>query len=457
MELTTQGVVHSEDKLTIKQSLFFGLQSLLACNLFLGPIVLIGIMKLELGVAAGLITATFFACGVATLLQAGFFLRFQVVQGMTFLIIGAAVTIAMKAGFPTLVGSFMVSSVVLMIIGVTGLYSKIIKWFLPGLVAGTVITLIGVALMPITFNSILSLPGSTGINFLEAFVTFAAFIVFMRLAHIKSAVGKYLGLGSVIYAIIVGTVFAGFFGHVNFGPVANAPWIAIPKLMPYGLPKFDLNTCVVMSILMVLVMVESLGTWFTYTAMSGEKLDEKRINRGVLGEGLGCFIGSFFGALPVTSYASNAGVLAVTKVFSRHAAIGAGAIAVVMALCPKLMYVIALVPSSVIWGVYAVICVAVLMSGWSSLRSYPLTERNYLVIGISILTTIGSGLLPMPLIMSLPPLLGYMLSSTICVGALTAIFMNLVLREKPEDRPIGETASEEAPAAASAPEVAGAN
>ncbi|WP_005031419.1 uracil-xanthine permease family protein [Holophaga foetida] len=448
---STSSVIHSEDKLTIKQSLFFGLQSVLACNLFLGPIVIIAIMKLDIGAAAGLITATFFACGVATILQSGFLLRFQVVQGMTFLIIGAAVAIGMKAGWPTLMGSFIVGSIFLMIVGVTGVFSKIIKWFVPGLVAGTVITVVGIALMPITFNSILMIPGKPSINFLEAFITFAAFVLFMRLGHLKNAVGRYLGLGSVIYAIIVGTIFAGFFGHVDFGPVAKASWIAIPKLMPYGMPKFDLNTCVVMCILMLLVMIESSGTWFTYTAMSGEKLDEKRINRGVLGEGLGCLIGSFFGALPVTSYASNAGVLAVTRVFSRHAAIGAGVIAVVMAFCPKLMYVIALVPSSVIWGVYAIICVAVTMSGLSSLRAYPLTERNYLVIGTSILTTIGAGLIPMPLIMSLPPLLGYMLSSTICVGALTAVIMNKVLREKAEDR-AAEAAAEGSPAVETVPE-----
>jgi len=174
--------------------------------------------------------------------------------------------------------------------------------------------------------------------------------------------------------------------------------------------------------------------------MSGENLDKKRIDRGVFGEGLGCFIGSLFGALPVTSYASNAGVLAVTRVFSRHAAMAAGAIAIAMALCPKLMYVIALVPSSVIWGIYAVICVAVLMSGWASLRAYPLTERNYLLVGVSILTTIGAGLIPMPLIMSMPPVIGYLLSSTVSIGALTAIIMNQILREKAEDRAVVEAA-----------------
>jgi len=440
MELSGQSVIHSDDKLTVKQSLFYGFQSLLACNLFLGPIVIIGIMKLDLGAAAALITATFFACGVATILQSGFFLRFQVVQGMTFVTIGAVAAIGMKAGFATVMGSLMVGTIFLMIIGVTGIFSKIVQWFVPGIVAGTVITTIGIALMPITFNSLLSIPGKPGINFLEAFVTFAAFLILMRLGHLKNRVGKALSIGAVIYAIVLGTVFASFFGHVDFAPVAAAPWFAIPKLMPYGLPKFDVNACLVMIFLMLCVMVESTGTWFTYTQMSGENLDKKRIDRGVFGEGLGCFIGSLFGALPVTSYASNAGVLAVTRVFSRHAAMAAGAIAIAMALCPKLMYVIALVPSSVIWGIYAVICVAVLMSGWASLRAYPLTERNYLLVGVSILTTIGAGLIPMPLIMSMPPVIGYLLSSTVSIGALTAIIMNQILREKAEDRAVVEAA-----------------
>lgn len=258
-------------------------------------------------------------------------------------------------------------------------------------------------------------------------------LIFMRLGSFQSSLGRILSIGSVIYAIVLGTIVASLFGHVDLSPVGTAPWFSIPKLFPYGPPKFDLNASLVMTFILLIVLVESIGTWFTYTALSGETMDNQRIDRGVIGEGLGCLIGTLFGGMPVTSYGSNSGVLAVTKVFSRYAALGAGVIAIAMALCPKLMYLIAVIPSSVIWGIYAVICVAVVMSGLASIRVYPFSERNNLVVGVSILTTIGASLLPPQLVNSLPSLISYVLGSAIIVGALTAIILNLIIPEKEED------------------------
>lgn len=437
-------IVESHEKLNIKQSLFYGFQSVLACNLFLGPIVIIGIMQMDVSAAAALIAYTFLACGIATLVQSGLFLKFQVIQGMSFAVIGAVVAIAFQTNFATVFGSLMVASVVLMLLGITKVFSKIVNKFIPGLVAGTVIIVIGLALMPITFNSLLQIPGNPLINFLEAGVTFAAMLIFMRLGSSGSRVGRILSIGSVIYAIAIGTVVASFFGHVDLSPVASAPWFALPKIFPFGLPQFDFNAILIFTFILLIVMIESIGTWFTISEMSGEKLDNKRMDKGVIGEGLGCFIGTFIGGLPVTSYASNSGVLAVTKVFSRYAAIGAGVIAVAMALCPKLMYLIAVVPSSVVWGIYGIICIAIMNSGLVSIRSYPQTERNNLIVGISILATIGVSILPPPLVQSMPALLSYLFGSAICIGALTAIILNLILKEKEADRYIPKTIAQSA-------------
>jgi NCS2 family nucleobase:cation symporter-2 len=434
MDASEKRIVGSGEKLSIKQALFYGFQSVLACNFFLGPIVIIGILQMDVQSAAALITYTFMACGLATLIQSGLFLKYQVIQGMSFAVIGAVVAIAMQTNFATVFGSLMIASAVLILIGLTKVFSKIVNRFIPGLIAGTVIIIIGLSLMPITFNSLLQIPGNPLINFLEAGVTFVAMVVFMRLGNSGSRVGRILSIGSVIYAIVIGTVVASFFGHVDLSPVASAPWLALPKLLPFGFPQFDLNATLILTFILLIVMVESIGTWFTISEMSGEKLEDSRIDRGVIGEGIGCLVGTIFGGLPVTSYASNSGVVAVTKVFSRYAAIGAGVIAVAMALVPKLMYLIAVVPSSVVWGIYGVICVAVLNSGLVSIRNYPQTERNNLILGISVLITIGTGLLPPALVQSMPPLLSYLFGSAICVGAITAIVLNLLLPEKEVDK-----------------------
>ena len=424
----------SNDKIGIKNSFFYGFQSLLACNLFLGPIVLIGIFQMDVAAAAAFIGTTFLACGIATLLQAGLFLKMQVIQGVSFATFGAIVAVVMGADWPTLVGALLVSSAFIFILGATRVFSKLVRIFIPGLIAGTVIIIVGLALIPVTFTSIVGLPGNPGVNFFIAGITFVAVVLFMRLGQFKSKFSQLINIGSVIYAMILGTIVAAFFGQVDLSPVMDAPWFAIPKLFPFGPPKFEMNSILIFLVIMIISMLESVGTWFTITELSGEEVDDKRLDKGVMGEGIGVFIGSLFGCLPISSYASNTGVLVITKVFSRYAALAAGVIAILMSFFPKLMYLIAIVPSSVIWGIYALICISILMSGFSSIQRYPKSERNNLVVGISILATIGAGLIPMDIVMGMPGLVSYMFQAPIAVGVTVAIVANLVIRAKDEDK-----------------------
>lgn len=426
--------VKANEKLSIGNAFFYGFQSLLACNLFLGPIVLIGIFKMDVTKAAAFIGMTFLACGIATIIQSGFFLKMQVIQGVSFATFGAIVAVVMGADFATLVGALIVSSIFIVLLGYFKLFSKFVKKFIPGLIAGTVIIVVGIALIPVTFTSIINLEGSAGVNFLIAGITFVLLIIFMRLGRHQNKFGRFLSIGGVIYAMVIGTIVASFFGQVDLTPVKEAAWFSLPKILPFGMPKFEINAILIFLVIMVVSMIESVGTWFTITEMSGDPVDDARMDKGVMGEGLGVLVGSFVGGLPVSSYASNTGVLMVTKVFSRYAAIAAGIIAVAMAFFPKLMYLIAIIPSSVIWGVYGMICVAILMSGINSIRKFPTTERNNLVVGIPILATIGTTLLPMPLVLAMPGIISYLFQAAIAIGVITAIVCNLVLRQKPEDK-----------------------
>lgn len=426
--------VKVNEKLSVKNAFFYGFQSLLACNLFLGPFVLIGIFQMEVTKAAAFIGMTFLACGIATIIQSGFFLKMQVIQGVSFATFGAIIAVITGADFPTLVGSLMVSSIFIILLGYFKLFSKLVRKFIPGLIAGTVIIVVGIALIPTTFTSIIDLDGHPGVNFFIAGITFISLLLFMRLGQSRNKVGKILNIGGVIYAIVIGTIVASFFGQVDLSPIGEASWFAIPKLLPFGAPKFEINAILVFLVIMVISMIESVGCWFTITEMSGDEVDDARMDKGVIGEGLGVFIGSFIGGLPVSSYASNTGVLIITKVFSRYAAIAAGVIAIIMAFCPKLMFLIAIVPSSVIWGVYGIVCIAILMSGLNSIRKYPTTERNNLVVGIPILATIGTSLLPAAITGMMPGIISYLFQAAIAIGVIAAIVVNLVLREKEEDR-----------------------
>lgn len=415
------------ERLGVGQSLFLGLQSVLACNLFLGPVVIIGILSLNVDDAAALITMTFLACGIATAIQSGLFLKYPVIQGMSFATIGAVLAIVAKSDWATAFGSLIPASIIIILVGVFGLFSKVVRKIIPPLVAGTVIICIGVSLLFIVWNSLINGGGDVTTTFIEAGVSFVSLLVFIFMGNKPTLLGKILRSGCVIYAMILGTVVASFFGHVDLTPVAEAPWIAIPKLLPFGMPKIDITSSLVMTFILLVVLVESLGSWFTVSVLAGEEMTDKHINKGVIGEGLGCLIGTLIGGIPVTSYGSNAGVVAVTRVFSKWAAVGAGAICIAMALCPKLMNLIAIIPASVVWGVFAIVAMLIMMSGFQSIRSYPLDDRNSMVIGLSIAASIGCSIMPSAFIAMMPLLMQYIFGSAIVVGALAAIILNLVL------------------------------
>lgn len=420
-------VIGVNEKIGVGSSLFLGLQSVLACNLFLGPVVLIAAMSLNNSDATALITLTFLACGIASAIQSGLFLKYPIIQGMSFASIGAVLAISAKADFATCFGSIMISSVIVIILGYLRIFSKLVKIFVPPLVAGTVIVVIGISLMYTSWSSLITAQGNQNINFLEAGFSFVILLIMIQLGKHPSRMGKILRSGCVIYTMILGTIFSSFFGNVDLSTVAASPWVGVPDVFHFGLPKFDFSVSLVMVFILFVVFIESLGSWFTVSVLANETMSDKQIDKGVVGEGIGSFLGALFSGVPVTSYGTNAGVIAVTKVLSRYTAVGAGAICVVMAFCPKLMNLIACVPTSVIWGVFLMMTALITQSGLGSVHKNLKNERDGWFVGIVIMITVGSSMLPADVIAKMPTLVSYLFGSSICIGSLAAVIVNKVL------------------------------
>ncbi|SHI53118.1 Permease family protein, partial [Parasporobacterium paucivorans DSM 15970] len=129
-------VVGIDEKIGVGSALFLGFQSVLACNLFLGPVVLIAVMQLNISDATALIALTFLACGLATVIQAGLFLKYPVIQGMSFASLGAIIAIASKQGFAVCFGSIIISGLVIVALGYLKVLSKVVKHIIPPIVAG---------------------------------------------------------------------------------------------------------------------------------------------------------------------------------------------------------------------------------------------------------------------------------------------------------------------------------
>ncbi|NJB69350.1 NCS2 family nucleobase:cation symporter-2 [Desulfobaculum xiamenense] len=418
------------DPLSPGKALLLGLQHVLAMDLYIAPIVLAGILSMTVTETAFFIQMTFIAAGIATLIQTGFGIRLPVMQGPSYVPIGALAAIGSSMGLPVVFGSLFSGALFITVLGwPLKALGSIVRKIIPPLVGGTVIVVVGIALMPVALNGVYHAPGDMVGNCVIALVAGSMLVALMVLGTRLPGAGSVLRLTSVILSMACGTAVAAMYGVVDFSPVAKADWLALPRFFPFGMPQFDLASSLTLIFIYFVVLVETTGTWFAVGAVTGEELTDKRLNGGAVGEGIGCFIGALFGGTPVTGYSTNAGIIAVTGVASRWAIMGGGVVLMVLGLMPKLMNVIACIPGVVISGVFAVICVIISMNGFRVVKGVKLDERNMLVIGLPVLLTLAAVLMPRELVDRLPELARYLVASGIAVGALSAVILNLILPE----------------------------
>ncbi|MED3572825.1 uracil-xanthine permease family protein [Cytobacillus praedii] len=429
----TNNIIGVDEKISWGKAFLLGMQHVLAMDLYIAPIIIAGLLALDSMNTTFFIQMCFLAAGLATLIQTIGGLRLPVVQGPSYVPIGALAAIGGKLGLGAVFGSLLPGALIIAILGYPlKWFAKAVQKIIPPLVGGTVIVIVGISLMPSAFNSIYSAPGNIGHNVLIAFVSAAVLIICILLGRKKKGYGTFFRLVSVILAIIAGTITASFFGTVDFSSVKQAAWFSLPSFFPFGKPVFDLQAILTMVFIYLVILIETTGTWFVVSTVTGSELNEKRLNRASVGEGIGCFVGSLFGGTPMTGYSSNAGIIAITGVASRMAIISAGIILVALGLIPKLSAVITCVPEPVINGIFGVVCVAIVMNGLKVIQNVVIDDRNMMVIGVPILLTIGTIVLPSELLNSVPDFANYILSSGTAVGAIATVILNLIIPKERE-------------------------
>ncbi|MED1742891.1 MULTISPECIES: nucleobase:cation symporter-2 family protein [Brevibacillus] len=424
-------VVGVDDKISVGKAFLLGLQHVLAMDLYIAPIIIAGLLTLDTSSTSFFIQMCFLATGIGTLIQTGFGIRLPVVQGPSYVPIGALAAIGSKLGMAAMIGSIIPGALLMAFVGYPlKWFAKAVRRFIPPLVGGTVIVIVGIALMPTAMANIYNSPGSIGTNSLIAAVSAAVLVACMLLGQKAGKAGTFFRLVSVLIAIFVGTVTAAFFGGVDFSSVKSAAWLSLPKFFPYGAPVFDISAILTMVFVYLIIMIETTGTWFVVSSVTGKELTEERLNRASLGEGLGCFVGALFGGTPMTGYSSNAGLLAVTGVASRMAIMAGGIILIALGLVPKLSAAITCIPEPVINGIFGIVCVAIVTNGLKVIQHITIDERNMMVIGLPILLTIAVTVLPKDALQGAPDFVNYILSSNITVGALATLILNQVIPDK---------------------------
>ncbi|AIQ44246.1 nucleobase:cation symporter-2 family protein [Paenibacillus sp. FSL R7-0312] len=417
-----------------KQKIFaLGLQHVLAmyAGAVIVPLVVGGALNLNGTQMAYLIAADLFTCGLATLLQIMgskyFGSGLPVVLGCTFTAVSPIIAIASGSNLPTAYGAIIISG--LFVVLAAPIYGKLLKFF-PTVVTGSVVTIIGLSLIPVAMNNVAGGQGSADFgqprNLLLALITLLVILAVNRLTT------GFLRSVSVLVGLVVGTVIGYAMGIVHFSTVTTASWVSVAQPFYFGWPQFSITAIFTMIIVNIVSMVESTGVYFAVGKATDQQVEQKQIVNGLRSEGLAIMLGGLFNAFPYTAFSQNVGLLSLTRVKTRNVIFAAGGIMIVLGLLPKLAALTTVVPNAVLGGAMIVMFGSVAASGMSILSDVDLRkDGNLLIAACSIAVGLGSAVLP-SMFDQLPEFARMLLQNGIVSGSLTAIILNIFLSQTQE-------------------------
>jgi NCS2 family nucleobase:cation symporter-2 len=389
----------SDKKLPLNQSIPLGIQHVLA--MFAGnitvPIIIAGIFGQTPEQKIFLIQMALFVAGVATVIQTVGYgrigSRLPIIQGTSFAFIPVMAPFA-KAGLGAVFTAAFIGGIFQMWIG---RILKPIRHLFPPLVTGIVVLMIGISLLKVGFmyagggGWLLNNKPEVFGNLNHLIISFTVLIV----ALWANQKGKgMVSSASILIGMVAGYIVAMMMGMVNYGKIAGADWFAFPMPLQYGI-DFVPGAIILMLFMAVVTTIETIGD-ISATTMGGANREatDKELSGGIMADGLGTAFGSLFNAMPNTSYSQNAGLVAFTGVISRHVGTVAGVILILMGLFPKLGGIIAAMPESVIGGAAIIMFGLITSAGIKLVAQSEMSQRNLLILGLSLSFGIGMSLLP---------------------------------------------------------------
>ncbi|MGZ9586464.1 uracil-xanthine permease family protein [Paenibacillus marinisediminis] len=424
-----------DEKISFGKSALLGLQHVLAMDVYVVPFLIAMLIGLQADQSNALIQATFIAAGLATIVQTYFCMKLPIAQGPSYVPLGAIITIYAasgggEAGWSSVLGASLIGAILMIILGYTGIFNKIVKSFIPPIVGGTIIFIVGLSLLPVAIrdNIYAATDATINQNVLLALISGSVLILFVILGSLFRNKGSLFRIMSVMVALITGCVAAKFMGILDFTAVESAKWFSMPKI-PFADFSFSFNfsAIITMVIIYLVLLAETTGTWFAVSNVIDKPLTDKNINQGVIGEGISCLISSLLGSTPVTGYSTNAGIISITGIASRRVFLSVGAWFIVFGFSGKLAALISSIPTAVIGGVFAIICGIIAINGIQVMKNETIGEKEMYIIAVPMIITLALVLIPKDYLNSLPTFVQYLLGSPILPSAIAAIALNKIL------------------------------
>ena len=427
--------VHPVDEvLPIPKLATYGFQHVVAfyAGAVLVPIIIAGAVGLSDQELVKLITADLFTCGIASILQAvGVWkigVRLPLLQGVTFAGVSPIIAIGLANGGGSasmlyVYGAVIVAGVFTFLIA--PIFIKLLKYF-PPVVTGTLITIIGLCLVPVGAMDAVTNPHThekdpTNLRwFLYALGTIAIIVAIQRLFR------GFLATIAVLLGLVIGCAVAFALGDMNFDRVGEASALGFTQPFLFGMPKFDFVACLTMIIVLLITAVESTGSTIATGEIVGKRVKASDIGNVLRADGVATTIGGIFNSFPYTAFSENVGLVRLTGVKSRWVVAAAGVIMILLGFLPKVAAVVASIPNPVLGGAALTLFATVAVVGIQTLGKVDFTDhRNLIIVTTSIALALWVTSYP-TVGESMPTGLNLIFGSGISIGAVAAILLNIV-------------------------------
>lgn len=427
------GRVHPVDEvLPAGRMTAFGLQHVMTmyAGIIAVPLIVATALELPADQLVYIINASFLMCGVATLVQTiGFWkfgVRLPIVQGTTFAAVTPMILIGSEYGLRGVYGSVIVAG--LLTVLAAPFFGKLLRFF-PPVVTGSIITIIGVSLMPVAIRwaagGVPDAPdfGSPG-NIGLAFLTLVLILVITR--FFGGLFGGFLSRVAILMGLVLGTVVAAVLGMADFAGVGEAGWVGVSVPFSLGAPTFQLVPILSMTLVMIIVMVETTADILAIGEITEKRVGSNDVARGLRADGLSTALGAVFNSFPLTAFAQNVGLVRFTGIKSRFVVAVAGVILVMLGLFPKLAAVVASIPLPVLGGAGLVLFGTVAAAGIQTLSRVDLTDnRNLIIVAVAIAVGVIPAALP-EFYDGFPEGVRIVFESGITAASVAAILLNIL-------------------------------
>ncbi|WP_144569095.1 xanthine permease PbuX [Bacillus pseudomycoides] len=410
-----------------------GVQHMLAmyAGAIIVPLIVGGGLGLNQRELTYLVSIDLLMCGVATILQAlsnrFFGIGLPVVLGCTFTAVGPMIAIGKQYGVSSIYGAIIAAGLFVVIFA--KLFGKLVKLF-PPVVTGSVVTVIGVTLVPAAINDMAGGVGSKDFGSLENLAL--AFGVLLFIISMYRFFDGFIRSISILLGLLFGTIIAAFMGKVSLQAVGEAEWFHGIQPFYFGTPTFELTPVITMILVACVGIVEATGVYFALSDICNKKIGEKELTKGYRAEGLAMILGGIFNAFPYTTYSQNVGLVQLTGVRNRVIIYTCGGMLIVLGFIPKIAAITTIIPKPVLGGAMLAMFGMVMAYGIKMLSSVDFAKQeNLLIVACSV--GIGLGVTVVPTLFSqLPESIRILTDNGIVLGSASAVLLNIVFNMIPQ-------------------------